>query len=185
MGLFSRLFSVFFSKQKVKIVIAGLDNSGKTTIVNSLKPENQQLKPSSIQPTIGFANDEFDYMGVRLTALDMAGQSKYRDLWAQHLNGSNGFVFVIDVSDALRMVVVKDELDRLLQNSSLGRNVPLLFFANKCDLVKTFSQADLEKYLGLDVLTDRVWKCVSSNALSGTGVEEGMSWLVESVKKNL
>ncbi len=33
MGFLSRLLSLFRSKEKVKILVVGLDNSGKTTII--------------------------------------------------------------------------------------------------------------------------------------------------------
>ena len=36
--------------------------------------------------------------------------------------------------------------------------------------------------LSLDQLQDRPWTIAPSNALAGAGVEEGMTWLVKTVK---
>jgi ADP-ribosylation factor-like protein 6 len=45
MGFFSSLASFFgfASKKKVKIVVVGLDNSGKTTIINWIKPKKKRI----------------------------------------------------------------------------------------------------------------------------------------------
>ncbi len=39
MGFFKQLFGSFFAKSKVKILTVGLDNSGKSTIIDRLKPK--------------------------------------------------------------------------------------------------------------------------------------------------
>jgi len=76
------------------------------------------------------------------------------------------------------MCVVKDELDTLLAHKDLvNRPVPILFFANKMDLPRALSAADVSKLLALETIVDRPWRIVASNALTGAGVEEGMKWL--------
>lgn len=40
MGLFSRLLQAMgLSKRQIKVLVVGLDNSGKSTIINKLKPK--------------------------------------------------------------------------------------------------------------------------------------------------
>jgi ADP-ribosylation factor-like protein 6 len=91
-----------------------------------------------------------------------------------------GIIFVIDSSDSVRMCVVKDELDTLLQHKDIGkRSVPILFFANKMDLPKSLTPAQVSEALQLPNLTDRPWHIVASNALAGTGLQEGIKWLSE------
>ncbi len=44
MGLFDMIASVFgYSKKEARIVVIGLDNSGKTTLINHLKPRKVYL----------------------------------------------------------------------------------------------------------------------------------------------
>uniref|UniRef100_A0A8C6X4R1 ARF like GTPase 6 n=1 Tax=Naja naja TaxID=35670 RepID=A0A8C6X4R1_NAJNA len=53
MGLFDKLASwLGLKKKEVHVLCLGLDNSGKTTIINKLKPYNAQAQ--DIVPTIGF-----------------------------------------------------------------------------------------------------------------------------------
>ena len=79
MGILDRLFGVFRRKLKMRFLIVGLDNSGKSTLVNALRP-----KKESIAPTVGFNCEKFDFHGVQFQAFDMSGQGKYRDLWDHH-----------------------------------------------------------------------------------------------------
>mmetsp|Transcript_26899 Transcript_26899/g.86412 ORF Transcript_26899/g.86412 Transcript_26899/m.86412 type:complete len:98 (+) Transcript_26899:166-459(+) len=58
MGIFSRFFSsVGLGKEKVNVLVVGLDNSGKTTIIERLKPQKSQSM--EVAPTVGFNVDEF------------------------------------------------------------------------------------------------------------------------------
>ena len=53
MGFIDKLFGWMKSKKKnARVLCVGLDNSGKTTIINQLKPANSQLL--DIAPTVGF-----------------------------------------------------------------------------------------------------------------------------------
>uniref|UniRef100_A0A8D0ERC2 ADP ribosylation factor like GTPase 6 n=1 Tax=Strix occidentalis caurina TaxID=311401 RepID=A0A8D0ERC2_STROC len=53
MGLFDKLAGwLGLKKKEVHVLCLGLDNSGKTTIINKLKPSNAQTQ--DIVPTIGF-----------------------------------------------------------------------------------------------------------------------------------
>lgn len=46
--------------------------------------------------------------------LAVSGQGRYRNLWEHYYAEAEGIIFVIDSAEAVRMCVVKDELDTLL-----------------------------------------------------------------------
>ena len=85
------------SKQS-KIIIVGLDNSGKTTLINSLKPTKvrgglRYKQDYDIVPTVGFGVEKFSKNKIDFTVFDMSGQSKYRTLWEQYYaNAEVGFL---------------------------------------------------------------------------------------------
>ena len=51
----------------------------------------------------------------------MGGAKKFRPLWSHYYQGVQGVIFVIDTSDKLRMVCVKDELKLLLEHKGTRR----------------------------------------------------------------
>ena len=93
MGLIDRLLKIFgVKKDGAKVVCVGLDNSGKTTLLNKLKKDKDQqvrLKQSKfyfnfffflqhdIVPTVGFVCEKFESGGLEFTAWDFSGQGEY------------------------------------------------------------------------------------------------------------
>ena len=58
MGIFDRLAGLLgLRKREVNVLVVGLDNSGKSTVLNHFKSEEQ--KASDIVPTIGFNVEKF------------------------------------------------------------------------------------------------------------------------------
>lgn len=121
---------------------------------------------------------------VGFTAFDMSGQGRYRDLWEHYYKDCQGVIFVIDSSDRLRLVVVREELDLLLQHPDIsGRRFPILFFANKMDVRDALSSVKIAAGLGLERILDKPWHICASNALTGEGLQEGVEWLTQQVRE--
>jgi ADP-ribosylation factor-like protein 6 len=146
-----------FKKREANILVVGLDNSGKTTIMNHFKPPEE--KTSEIVPTVGFNVEKFKIKNLTFTAFDMSGQGRYRNLWEHYYKGVQGIIFVIDSSDSLRLVVAKDELEMMLKHSDIASKptIPILFFANKMDLKESLSSVRISQTLGLDQLKNKAW----------------------------
>lgn len=169
------------SGQKVNVLVIGLDNSGKSTIIERLKPKHKQVP--EVAPTVGFTVDEFQKGGLTFTVFDMSGHGRYRVLWEQYYREAEAVIYVIDSADRLRLVVAKDELENMLKHPGLGKKVPILFCANKKDLPTAMNPAEIAQALHLEELRDRPWQIVPSNALTGEGLEAGTDWLAEKIVK--
>ena len=69
MGFLDRLSSVLgLRKKECNVLVVGLDNSGKSTLLDHFKPEEQQN--ANIVPTVGFNVEKF--------------KSKFSDVWFLH-----------------------------------------------------------------------------------------------------
>ncbi|XP_029695895.1 ADP-ribosylation factor-like protein 6 isoform X2 [Takifugu rubripes] len=184
MGLLDKLSSwLGLRKKEVNVLCLGLDNSGKTTIINQLKPSNTQTQ--EIVPTIGFNIEKFKSSSLSFTVFDMSGQSRYRNLWEHYFKETHAVIFVVDSSDKLRMVVAKEELDILLSHEDIRcRKMPVLFFANKMDLQDAMTSAKVSQMLCLESIQDKPWHICGSNAIKGEGLQEGLDWLQEQFGKS-
>lgn len=98
--------------KKSSIIIVGLDNSGKSTMINYLKP--QKYKQQELAATVGFQVETFSKNKINFTVWDMSGQGKYRTLWEHYYKDSEAIIFVIDAADDLRFAVAQNELQELL-----------------------------------------------------------------------
>ncbi|KAL9650553.1 hypothetical protein ABK040_004771 [Willaertia magna] len=169
-------------KESVKIVCCGLDNSGKTTIINLLKPKKE--REFSIVPTVGYSTENFDYEKLHFTVYDMSGQGKYRSLWESFYGEVDGIIFVVDSADRVRLAVAEDEL-KILMKEIKDRPIPILFFANKQDLANSLTANEVSEALKLHELKNRSWTILPSDALKGEGIEDGTKWLSEEIKKKI
>ncbi|XP_030283961.1 ADP-ribosylation factor-like protein 6 isoform X2 [Sparus aurata] len=184
MGLLDKLSGwLGLRKKEVNVLCLGLDNSGKTTIINQLKPANTQTQ--EIVPTIGFNIEKFKNSSLSFTVFDMSGQSRYRNLWEHYYKASHAIIFVIDSGDKLRMVVAKEELEILLNHEDIRcKRVPVLFFANKMDLDSAMSSVKVSQMLSLENIKDKPWHICASNAIKGEGLQEGLEWLQEQIRQS-
>ena len=92
------------SVEKYTIVILGLDNAGKSSIMHFLQ-ENEATQNST--PTIAFREctiyRELKNGKYSLHWIDVGGDSKGRDLWRHYISKAHAIIFVIDGSDQVRL----------------------------------------------------------------------------------
>merc|ERR1712141_655625 len=151
-----------------QISCVGLDNSGKTTILNHLKTDKTKTEATDIVPTVGFTCEKFSSAGLEFTAWDFSGQGRYRNMWEMYYKDAQAVIFVIDSADRLRMAVARDELEGILGHDDInGNNALFLFFANKMDMADACSAAEVSHLLDMpNVLKGKAFHIQASNALS-------------------
>jgi len=184
MGLFDSFIEwLGFRRREVSVLVVGLDNSGKSSLLNFLRPRESQS--SYIVPTVGFNVEHFSCQGLSFTAFDMSGQSRYRTLWGNYYRTTDGIIFVVDSSDKTRILVAREELQQLLTHPDISsRNIPILFFANKVDIRDALSDVGVSSALGLDSIINKSWHICSSNALKGDSIADGIEWLSSAIKSS-
>ncbi|XP_070069187.1 ADP-ribosylation factor-like protein 6 [Drosophila takahashii] len=183
MGMLHNLADLIkIKKDKMTILVLGLNNSGKSSIINHFKKSSEQT--SIVVPTVGFMVEQFYSMsGVSIKAIDMSGATRYRNLWEHQFKNCHGIIYVIDSSDRMRFVVVKDELDLVLQHPDLSnRIVPILFYGNKMDMEDSLSSVKIAAALRLENIKEKPWHICSSSAVSGEGLGEGVQWLIQQMR---
>jgi len=177
MGLLSILKKMKKDEKEARILMLGLDNAGKTTVLKKLSEEDI----SHIMPTQGFNIKSLVHDGFKLNVWDIGGQKTIRPYWTNYFESSDALVYVIDSSDHRRLEESSQELKELLAEDKLA-GVPLLVFANKQDLMQASPAEELGESLQLDSIKDRTWTIQACSAKSGDGLQDGMEWLISQVK---
>lgn len=179
MGFFDRLrdaFSYFFSSWKGKearLLMVGLDGAGKTTVLYKLKLGEMV----TTIPTIGFNVESVQYKNVNFTCWDVGGQHKIRPLWRHYFAGVKGIIYVVDSNDDERMNEAREELFSMLHSPELPSDASVLILANKQDLPRALSVAQIADSLKLNTIRDRKWFVQGACAKNGDGLYEGLDWL--------
>ena len=168
--------SLFF-KQEMELTLVGLQNSGKTTLVNVVAVRAPPCSHAANRPaavaepltcggaqTGGFSEDMIPTVGfnmrkvtkgkVTIKLWDLGGQPRFRSMWERYCRGVHAIVYVVDSADPDNIAVSKTELHDLLAKPALER-IPVLVLGNKNDLPEALSVDELIEKLNLKALTNR------------------------------
>jgi len=170
--IFSKILDFFSrSRNNFKIIILGIQNAGKTTILYRLSI-GQLVKTT---PTIGSNVEEISYNNVKLQAWDLGGQESTRSVWNVYFVNTDAIIYVIDTHDET-YDDSKTQFYKLLSNDAL-KNAIILIYANKQDLPGAKSVAEIIQIYELDTIKDHIWHIQPCSAQTGEGLITGMKWL--------
>merc|ERR1711907_181725 len=115
-------FQNLFWKQEMELTLVGLQNSGKTTLVDVIS--SGQFQDDMI-PTVGFNMKKVSRGNVTIKLWDIGGQPRFRSMWERYCRGVNAIVYVVDAADEEKIPASKKELHDLVSKPSLA-GIPLL-----------------------------------------------------------
>lgn len=165
-------------EKELRILLLGLDNAGKTTLLKHLASEDV----NQVTPTAGFNIKSVSADGLKLNVWDIGGQAKIRPYWKNYFDNTDVLIFVIDSADHARTEEAVNELLDIMDHEKL-KNVPVLIFANKQDAKNALEIAKIEDLLDEDKFINRTWHVQPCSGRNGVGVKEGMEWLCKIVVK--
>lgn len=158
-------------ERELRVLVLGLDNAGKTTIVKRLIGEDVR----KVEPTLGFQittllwpregkaccskgeklrNEGRSHLDaaisstVALNLWDIGGQRSIRAFWRNYFERTEAIVWVVDSSDSRRLPECRSELAALVREDRLA-GASILIFANKCDIPGALDEATIAMRLGL------------------------------------
>ncbi|KAI5440191.1 ADP-ribosylation factor 2, variant 2 [Lathyrus oleraceus] len=113
---FRKLFDTLFGNSQIRVLMVGLDNAGKTTILYKL----QIGKVVTTIPTVGFNVEKVEYKNVDFTVWDTGGQGlhKLRPIWKHYFNNNDCLIYVVDSLDRERIDHAKEEFQVTKSNFS-------------------------------------------------------------------
>ena len=171
--------SKIFKNREMRILMLGLDNAGKTTILYKLKLG----KTSKTVPTVGFNVETVKHKNVSFAVWDCGGQERIRPLWRHYFTGTNALIYVVDSSDHGRLEESRSELMRVISDKELA-NCLLIVLANKQDMSGAIKPKELIEKFELNKLSgNHTWSVIPTVAIDGTGLVETWNWISSHSKK--
>ena len=172
--ILSKIIEFFTSRNNFKIIILGMQNAGKTTILYRLSL-GQLVKTT---PTIGSNVEELIYNNVKFQAWDLGGQESTRSVWDVYYMNTDAVVYVIDSQDDEYFEESKSQFHKLILNPTL-KNATILIFANKQDLPGANDVNKLIQDYEFFKIKEHIWHIQPCSALKGEGLVTGIKWLSE------
>ncbi|KPI38958.1 ADP-ribosylation factor-like protein 2 [Cyphellophora attinorum] len=163
--------------KEMRILMLGLDNAGKTTIVKKILNEDV----NTVSPTLGFIIRTIDFNGFRLNIWDVGGQKTIRSYWRNYFEKTDALIWVVDATDHLRIDDCRAELRGLLLEERLSGS-SLLIFLNKTDISGGMTVEEVTDALQLRQIHTHRWTVFPSSAMTGQNLEPGLGWVVKDVQ---
>jgi ADP-ribosylation factor-like protein 2 len=174
--LLSILRKLRLKEKSMRVLILGLDNAGKSSVVKTFLGESID----SISPTLGFNIITLAFDDYKLNCWDIGGQKSLRSYWRNYFEQTDALIWVVDSADTDRLAMCRAELDALLGEEKLA-GASLLVLANKQDLDGALPLRSIEQRLQLTSIVNRHWRVEACSARTGAGLRDGVSWLVHDV----
>ena len=123
------------SVEALKIMIVGLENVGKTSILLTLEKKYSLL--GGLTPTKGIERTTFKIFGYTVSAWDLGGQEAYRKGYLKKeifFEQTDLFLFAIDVKEPKNYDLALDYYQKILELfTELKMKVPIIILLNKVD----------------------------------------------------
>lgn len=132
-------------KDRRRVLLLGLDNSGKTALCSLLLRRQRQPRPCH-----HVLHSEFEDSDCIFSLIDPSCHERGSDdLWSEILcSRPQAIVFIVDAADRSRLPEAAQSLHRVLQHPAACK-LPVLILGNKVDLKQAVDEWELKRSLGL------------------------------------
>ncbi|XP_052089059.1 GTP-binding protein SAR1-like [Mytilus californianus] len=176
-----------FINTKCNLLILGLHDAGKSTLLSRLKDGRLVQHTPTNHPW----SEEFTVGKVTFEVYDLGGHILALSFWRRYIPAVKGIVFIVDASDSQSLPEARQELTSILTDEDVS-DVPVLVLGNKIDKRGCYGKEQLIKELGIDqhlsnsVNTEdksgiRPCTLVMSSLLHQTGYGDGLKWMATQI----
>mmetsp|Transcript_5397 Transcript_5397/g.7278 ORF Transcript_5397/g.7278 Transcript_5397/m.7278 type:complete len:191 (+) Transcript_5397:108-680(+) len=172
----SILYALGLVGKEGTILLLGLDNAGKTTLLHKLRTGNILQFPPTERPHL----ESFECEGIKFIGWDLGGHEAVRHLWDDYIPESSAVVFLVDACDRNRFSEARDELDALVNEGAI-EGCPLAILVNKSDLDGAATPEEVAGAIGFEELAmihgEEEMAIFRTSIVLGEGYTEAFQWL--------
>lgn len=159
---------------ELKIIVVGPPGAGKTSFINTYCERPLGKFNATIGINFSQKNIEFNGRKVSLQFFDIGGQERYANMTRVYYQKAHGALVMYEKAKGDSFAKAKEWKADI--DAKLGKDVPSLLIANKCDLApdadpKIDSDAEALGFVG----------AFKTSATQGTNVTEAVSALVQEI----
>ncbi|XP_042663481.1 ADP-ribosylation factor-like protein 13A isoform X2 [Tyto alba] len=164
--------------RKVTILVVGLDNAGKTSVIMDI----ERALAGEVLPVAQPGQTRLRVDRFEVTLVDLPGGQRSRSAWRSHYSGAHGLLFVLDSSDLARIEEARKVLSRVLSHPDVSGK-PILLLANKQDVAAALLPCELIERLSLERLVNanrspcRIEPCAAKRGTPRATLQ-GLRWLL-------
>lgn len=162
----------FYTRKEIKIVIIGLSNAGKTTLLEVLL--------SDVLPKYTLINDTILPENIIFNIYNLDPDIIYKKTKKHYYIPFNCIIFVVDASDASNINKNVKELNKILL-AFRDIEIPIAVIGNKIDVEKSYTKEEFKRCMYLHNEPDNV-KVFMCSARTKSGIEDPLLWLFSKIE---
>ena len=166
---------ICMKSSQYKVLVLGLEGSGKTTLCDRLKYNEIYVR----YPTIGFIVDNVNINQLQVTIWDFGGHSKIMKLWHNYCEYTDLVIVVIDSTNIEQNDDIKCMFN-ILQEKLPGIYVIILL--NKIDLKDSWDIKEFMDVMELDKFNLKIAKIIRTALVNGGEMKEIRESIVNVLK---
>ncbi|GFY68817.1 ADP-ribosylation factor-like protein 8B [Trichonephila inaurata madagascariensis] len=163
-----------FWRKEMEITLVGLQEAGKTTLVNVIAKD----PTFDTIPTIGFNMRKVIYGRTVIKVWDLGGEKRFRNMWERYCRGVSVILYMVDAANHEKLAESTWELQNLLQKPQLAR-IPILVLGNKIDLPNALSETELMDQMKLTHINDHEISCYMISCKERENIDTVLQWLIK------
>lgn len=173
----SFLQALGFKGKEGTLLLLGLDNAGKTTLLHRLRTGGIRNYPPTDRPSL---TEKFSFQGITFQAWDLGGHEAVRHLWSDYAPECKALLFLIDASDLERLEEAGYELDALIADK-IVEDIPVAILLNKCDLPEARPSSEVCDKIQFSDLIEmhgaEKMRIFRISVLRGEGYQDSFRWI--------
>jgi GTP-binding protein SAR1 len=171
--------SLGLSGKQGSLLLLGLDNAGKTTLLHRLRTGDIRSFPPTDRPH--HVDAPFTFQGIQFQAWDLGGHEAVRHLWEDYVTEKvSAVLFLVDAADTERLEEAAYELDALIGEQMLA-DLPVAILLNKCDMPNAMPSTEVCERIEFkalqDMQGDTKLQIFRISVLKGEGYQEAFRWI--------
>lgn len=192
--------SYLAKKKTSKVLVLGLANSGKSTIIRVVTEGEIPSKEDDYNPTIDYERKQKTIAGTELTIFDLGGQTAFLDRFTGELSefifsGVKALVFVVESTNIASISRAKYYLDISVKKlSEYSPSASIFLFQHKSDLVPKHLKGEVRKtisdylsagikqnirYFETSVFSDSIFQAMGDVYAEASGARKTLRPLLE------
>jgi len=181
---FSKVFRV--SKDR-NVCILGLDDSGKSSLLNHIRFQFDQphVQSSEMVPTVGLNYTKIEFNGIKWTFWDLGGTESMRGIWKSYFQDIDLLIWVFDSSEKARFEESVREFSKIIKDDKMI-HAPIAMLANKQDKKGVISEKESRELFMSDELSSRPTQvfltCFAGDFEKHSGLQPLFDWMTHVIK---
>lgn len=171
--------NVFKKVEKINILLYGVQDSGKSTILKKLDEKHITLQI----PTIGVTIEKLEYKNFSIRCIDVIDRRIRMLPYMDYLyDNIHCIIYVVDCSNRRSLEFSVESFQRLIGNREMSE-YPIVILANKQDVANSLTTKEILREFEIKYITNRKVFIQGFSSLSDEGIHEILEWINQNYDK--